>query len=149
MAEGRVSRKTSEKALVAVIQEAWTPDRVRGGRIISVAVIVAVGVNTEGRREIVGLHIGPSEAEMFWSDFLKKLRARGPHGVKLVISDAHEGLKAAISRVMNATWQRCRVRWMRNALRPGRRRNRPQDVPSNRRSVPRPPASARRVYGRR
>ena len=65
-----------------------------GGRIISVAAIIAMAVNTEGRREIVGLHIGPSEAEVFWSDFLKDLVRRGLTGVKLVISDAHEGLRA-------------------------------------------------------
>src|SRR3546814_9038149 len=88
-----------------------------GGRIISVAAIIAMAVNTEGRREIVGLHIGPSEAEVFWSDFLKDLVRRGLTGVKLVISDAHEGLKGAITRVMGATWQRCRVHFMRNALR--------------------------------
>src|SRR6188472_1558035 len=64
-----------------------------GGRVVSVAVIVAVAVTTEGRREIVGLHIGPSEAEIFWTDFLKGLLRRGLRGVKLVISDAHEGLK--------------------------------------------------------
>lgn len=87
-----------------------------GGRIVSVAAIIAVAANTEGKREIIGLHIGPSEAEIFWSDFLKSLKARGLKGVKLVISDAHEGLKAAITRVMGATWQRCRVHWMRNAL---------------------------------
>ena len=87
-----------------------------GGRIISVAAIIAMAVNTEGRREIVGLHIGPSEAEVFWSDFLKDLVRRGLSGVKLVISDAHEGLKGAITRVMGATWQRCRVHFMRNAL---------------------------------
>ena len=87
-----------------------------GGRIISVAAIIAMAVNTEGRREIVGLHIGPSEAEVFWSDFLKDLVRRGLTGVKLVISDAHEGLKGAITRVMGATWQRCRVHFMRNAL---------------------------------
>lgn len=75
-----------------------------------------MAVNTEGRREIVGLHIGPSEAEVFWSDFLKDLVRRGLTGVKLVISDAHEGLKGAITRVMGATWQRCRVHFMRNAL---------------------------------
>jgi putative transposase len=73
-------------------------------------------VNTDGRREIVGLHIGPSEAETFWSTFLKSLVRRGLHGVKLVISDGHEGLKAAIRRVVGASWQRCRVYWMRNAL---------------------------------
>jgi putative transposase len=87
-----------------------------GGRIVSVAAIIAVAANTEGRREIVGLHIGPSEAETFWSTFLKSLLRRGLRGVKLVISDAHEGLKAAIRRVMGASWQRCRVHWMRNAL---------------------------------
>jgi putative transposase len=87
-----------------------------GGRIVSVAVIVAVAVDTEGRREIVGLHIGPSEAEVFWTDFLRDLVKRGLSGVKLVISDAHEGLKAAIRRVLKATWQRCRVHWTRNAL---------------------------------
>ena len=166
-------RKTTEKALVAVIQEAWIggvstrkvdelvqamglsgiskstvsklckdiDDRVHafldrplsgdwpylwldatylkqreGGRIISVAAIIAVAVDSEGKREIVGLHIGPSEAETFWATFLKSLVRRGLRGVKLVISDAHEGLKAAIRRVMGATWQRCRVHWMRNAL---------------------------------
>src|SRR5438105_4755499 len=75
-----------------------------------------VAANTDGRREIVGLHIGPSEAETFWSTFLKSLARRGQHGVKLVLSDAHEGLKAAIRRVFGAGWQRCRVHWMRNAL---------------------------------
>jgi transposase-like protein len=166
-------RKTSEKALVAVIQEAWiggvstrrvedlvqamglggigkstvsklckeidervnafldrplegewpylwldaTYLKVReGGRIVSVAAIIAVAVDTEGRREIVGLHIGPSEAEPFWSAFLKGLLRRGLRGVRLVISDAHEGLKHAIAKVLGATWQRCRVHWMRNAL---------------------------------
>jgi transposase-like protein len=88
----------------------------QGGRIVSVAAIIAVAANTEGRREIIGLGIGPSEAETFWTDFLRSLRARGLDGVRLVISDAHTGLKAAISRVFDATWQRCRVHWMRNAL---------------------------------
>lgn len=88
----------------------------RNGRIVSVAVIVAVGVNNDGRREVLGMDIGPSEAETFWTDFLRKLRRRGLRGVKLVISDAHEGLKAAVAKVMHATWQRCRVHFMRNAL---------------------------------
>src|ERR687885_1260629 len=87
-----------------------------GGRIVSVAAIIAVAVSTEGRREIVGLGIGPSEAEPFWSSFIKGLVRRGLKGVKLVISDAHEGLRLAITRVLGATWQRCRVHWMRNAL---------------------------------
>ena len=88
----------------------------QGGRIVSVAAIIAVAANTEGRREIIGLGIGPSEAEAFWTDFLRSLKARGLDGVKLVISDAHTGLKGAIARVFEATWQRCRVHWMRNAL---------------------------------
>jgi putative transposase len=87
-----------------------------GGRIVSIAAIVAVAVDSQGRREIVGLHLGPSEAETFWATFLKKLLKRGLTGVKLAISDAHEGLKAAIRRVLGATWQRCRVHWMRGAL---------------------------------
>ena len=87
-----------------------------GGRIVSVAAIIAVAVNTEGRREIVGLGIGPSEAEPFWSGFIKGLTKRGLRGVKLVISDAHDGLRLAITRVLGATWQRCRVHWIRNAL---------------------------------
>ena len=74
-----------------------------------------MAVSTDGKREIVGLHIGPSEAEIFWSTFLKSLVKRGLRGTKLVISDAHEGLKAAIRRVLGSTWQRCRVHWMRNA----------------------------------
>ena len=166
-------RRTSEKALVAVIQEAWIngvstrrvddlvqamglsgiskstvsklckdiDERVgdfldrpltgewpylwldatylkarQGGRVVSVAAIIAVAVNTDGRREIIGLKVGPSEAETFWTEFLRSLKARGLEGVKLVISDAHTGLKAAIARVFDATWQRCRVHWMRNAL---------------------------------
>ena len=87
-----------------------------GGRIVSVAAIIAVAANTEGKREIVGLHIGPSEAETFWATFLKSMLRRGLRGVKLVISDAHEGLKTAIRRVVGGSWQRCRVHWMRNAL---------------------------------
>src|SRR4051795_3881460 len=87
-----------------------------GGRIVSVAAIIAVAAYTDGKREIVGLHIGPSEAETLWAGFLKSLLRRGLRGVKLVISDAHEGLKAAIRRVMGTSWQRCRVHWMRNAL---------------------------------
>ncbi|HYN89561.1 MAG TPA: IS256 family transposase [Ardenticatenaceae bacterium] len=86
------------------------------GRIVSVAVIVAVGVNTDGRREVLGMDIGPSEAETFWTAFLRKLARRGLRGVKLVISDAHEGIKAAVAKVLSATWQRCRVHFMRNAL---------------------------------
>src|ERR1700734_2846717 len=86
------------------------------GRIVAKAVTIAVGVNSDGRREVLGMDIGCSEAETFWLEFLRKLARRGLRGVKLVISDAHEGLKAAITRVLNATWQRCRVHTMRNLL---------------------------------
>ena len=86
------------------------------GRIVSAAVIVAVAVNGDGRREVLGMDIGPSEAETFWLEFLRKLRRRGLRGVKLVISDAHEGLKGAVAKVMHASWQRCRVHFLRNAL---------------------------------
>jgi putative transposase len=88
----------------------------QAGRIVSVAAIVAVGVNAQGRREVLGLSVGVSEAETFWMDFLRSLTRRGLRGVQLVVSDAHEGLKAAIAKVLGATWQRCRVHFMRNAL---------------------------------
>src|ERR1700758_2893986 len=88
----------------------------RDHHIVSVAVIVAMAVNTDGRREVLGMTIGNSEAETFWTEFLRSLTRRGLRGVKLVISDAHEGLKAAITKVLSATWQRCRVHFMRNAL---------------------------------
>jgi transposase-like protein len=87
-----------------------------GGRIVSVAVIIAVAVNTDGRREVLGMEVGASEAEAFWTKFLRSLTSRGLRGVKLVISDSHEGLKAAAKKVLRATWQRCRVHFMRNAL---------------------------------
>jgi putative transposase len=166
-------RKTAERALVAVIQEAWilgvstrkvddlvqamgmsgisksqvskiceeidgrvhaflnrriegewpylwldaTYLKVReGGRVVSIAAILATGVNRDGRREILGLGLGPSEAATFWLGFLRGLQQRGLAGVKLVISDSHEGLKAAIAQVFTASWQRCRVHFMRNAL---------------------------------
>ena len=88
----------------------------QNGRIVSVAAILAVGVNADGRREVLGLDIGASEAATFWTEFLRKLTRRGLRGVKLVISDAHEGLKAAIRRVVGATWQRCRVGLLKNLL---------------------------------
>ncbi len=88
----------------------------QNGRIVSVATIIAIGANTDGRREVLGMQVGASEAEPFWTDFLRTLTRRGLRGVKLVISDAHEGLKAAVRKVISATWQRCRVHFMRNLL---------------------------------
>lgn len=87
-----------------------------GGRIISRAVIIAVAVNEDGKREVLGVTTGPSEAEAFWSEFLRSLADRGLRGVKLVIGDDHKGLRAAARQVFNATHQRCRIHWMRNAL---------------------------------
>jgi transposase-like protein len=86
------------------------------GRIVSVAVIVAVAVNSDGRREVLGMAVGASEAETFWTEFLRSLARRGLRGVKLVVSDAHEGLKATVAKVLHASWQRCRVHFMRNVL---------------------------------
>jgi transposase-like protein len=88
----------------------------RGGRIVSVATIIAIGVNADGRREVLGMEVGTSEAEPIWTEFLRKLTRRGLRGVKLVISDGHEGIKAAVTKVLSATWQRCRVHFMRNVL---------------------------------
>ncbi len=88
----------------------------RDRHIVSVAVIIAVGVNTDGRREVLGMTVGHSEAEPFWVEFLRSLTRRGLRGVKLVTADAHEGLKAAVTKVLSATAQRCRVHFLRNAL---------------------------------
>ena len=88
----------------------------QAGRIVSVAVIIAVGVNTDGRREVLGVATGASEAEPFWTAFLRSLADRGLRGVKLVIADDHKGLRAAATKVFHASHQRCKVHWMRNAL---------------------------------
>jgi putative transposase len=86
--------------------------------VVSVAVVIAVGVNGEsGEREVLGVDVGPSEDGAFWTSFLRSLVARGLSGVRLVTSDAHRGLKGAIEAVLQgASWQRCRVHFMRNAL---------------------------------
>jgi transposase-like protein len=87
------------------------------GRVISQATVVAVGVTSEGERQVLGIDAGPSEDRAFWTAFLRSLVKRGLAGVRLVISDAHEGLKQAIRTVLSgATWQRCRVHFMRNLL---------------------------------
>jgi len=87
------------------------------GRVLSQATVVAVGVTAEGERQVLGVDVGPSEDRAFWTAFLRSLVKRGLRGVRLVISDAHEGLKAAIATVLTgATWQRCRVHFMRNLL---------------------------------
>lgn len=81
----------------------------RNGLMVSVEAIIAVGVNSDGRREMLGMAIGPSEVEPFWTTSLRKLTRRGLRGVKFIISNAREGIKAAVSRLLCATWQRCRV----------------------------------------
>jgi len=87
------------------------------GRVVSMAVVVAIGVRASGEREVLGLDVGPSEDGAFWLQFLRSLVARGLSGVQLVISDAHQGLKGAIAAVLQgAGWQRCRVHFVRNAL---------------------------------
>ena len=86
-------------------------------RIVSQAVVVAFGVAADGRREVLGFDVGDTENETFWTEFLRSLKTRGLGGVKLVISDAHTGLKKAIGTVFQgAAWQRCRVHFMRNVL---------------------------------
>ena len=88
-----------------------------GRRVVSQAVVVAVGVAADGRREILGFEVGETESQPFWTTFLRSLKARGLGGVQLVISDAHTGLIAAIQTVFaGASWQRCRVHFMRNVL---------------------------------
>jgi putative transposase len=88
-----------------------------GARVVSKAIIVATGVAADGNREVLGLTVGDSEDKAFWTAFLRSLRARGLAGVRLVISDAHEGLRSSIERVMlGAAWQRCRVHFLRNVL---------------------------------
>ena len=86
------------------------------GRIVSVAVIIAVGVNTDGTREIPGTALGLSEAEPFWSDFLRSLSHRGLRGARLAISDAHVGWKAASAKLFKATRKRCQVHFLRNVV---------------------------------
>jgi transposase-like protein len=87
------------------------------GRVVSMAVVIAIGVRASGEREVLGLDVGPSEDGAFWLQFLRSLVARGLQGVRLVVSDAHVGLKGAIGAVLGgASWQRCRVHFVRNAL---------------------------------
>jgi transposase-like protein len=86
-------------------------------RIVSMALVIAIGVRASGEREVLGFEVGASEEESFWQTFLRSLVARGLRGVQLVISDAHSGLKAAIEAIFHgASWQRCRVHFMRNVL---------------------------------
>ena len=91
-----------------------------GGRVQRKAVVIAHGVHETGRREILGIDVGEAETA-FWTAFLRALVARGLVGVRLVVSDAHEGLKAAIARVLSCPWQRCTVHFLRDCLGHARR----------------------------
>ncbi len=86
-------------------------------RVVSMAGVVVIGVRATGEREVLGFAVGASEEASFWLEFLRRRVHRGLHGVRLVVSDAHEGLKAALGQVLGgATWQCCRVHFMRNVL---------------------------------
>ena len=88
--------------------------RGRGSRVAAQAVVIATGVSADGRREVLGFDVGDSESGAFWTAFLRSLKARGLHGVQLVISDAHTGLKTAVaSTLIGASWQRCRIHFGR------------------------------------
>ena len=87
-----------------------------GGRVVRKCVVIAHGVHETGRREIIGLDVGAAETEAFWTEFVRSLVARGLVAVQLVISDAHEGLKNAIAKVLGAPWQRCTVHFLRDCL---------------------------------
>src|SRR5437868_3528429 len=97
------------------------------GRVLSQATVVAIGITSEGERQVLGVDVGPSEDRAFWTTFLRSLVKRGLAGVRLVISDAHEGLKQAISTVLSGTaWQRCQctscaTSWRRSPKAPARR----------------------------
>jgi transposase-like protein len=84
--------------------------------MVSVAVFVAVGVNSDGHREVLGMDIGPTEAEIFWTGFLRKLARRGLRGGKLVISNVLEGIKASVAKILTTIWQRLHFCFMRDAL---------------------------------
>ena len=92
-------------------------ERVREpGGVRSKALVIAYGVHESGRREVIGIDVGEAETEAFWREFLRGLRARGLAGVALCVSDAHEGLKAAIAKVLGCPWQRCTVHFLRDML---------------------------------
>ena len=110
-------RSLAEQATPYVFLDATYCKARVNGRVVSRAVVIATGVTADGHREVLGVDVGDSENEEFWTAFLRSLRDRGLHGVQLVISDAHRGLTNAISAVCaGAAWQRCRVHFMRNAL---------------------------------
>ncbi len=110
-------RRLDHAALPYVFLDATYVKAHEGASVVSKAIVIATGVTEKGDREVLGLAVGDSEDGAFWTAFLRSLRARGLGGVRLVISDAHQGLKAAIAAVfLGAAWQRCRVHFLRNVL---------------------------------
>lgn len=110
-------RSLAEEAFPYVFVDATYCKARVSNRVCSQAVVIATGVSADGRREVLGFDVGDSEDGAFWTAFLRSLKARGLGGVQLVISDAHEGLKGAISSVLlGASWQRCKVHFLRNVL---------------------------------
>jgi putative transposase len=110
-------RELTDQAFPYVFVDATYCKARVAGRVVSQAVVIATGVSADGRREVLGSAVGDSETQDFWAEFLRGLRERGLHGVQLVISDHHRGLMNAVDAVMvGASWQRCRVHFMRNVL---------------------------------
>ncbi len=109
-----------ERPLEGAYPYLWLDARVEKvrepGGVRSKALVVAQGVHETGRREIIGIDVGEAETEAFWREFLRGLRARGLAGVHLCVSDAHEGLKGAIAKVLGCPWQRCTVHFLRDML---------------------------------
>jgi putative transposase len=109
-----------ERLLEGVYPYLWLDakvERVREpGGVRHKALVIAYGVHHSGRREVIGLDVGEAETESFWREFLRGLRARGLDGVRLCVSDAHAGLKAAIAQVLGCAWQRCTVHFLRDML---------------------------------
>ena len=109
-----------ERPLEGAYPYLWLDARVEKvrepGGVRSKALVVAQGVHETGHREIIGIDVGEAETEAFWREFLRGLRARGLAGVQLAVSDAHEGLKSAIAKVLGCPWQRCTVHFLRDML---------------------------------
>jgi putative transposase len=119
--EGGPGRRTGRKADTAPRADPYAEKVRDGGRVVNKCVVIAYGVHETGRREILGIDVGAAETEAFWTEFLRSLVGRGLAGVQLVVSDAHEGLKQAIARVLACPWQRCPVHFLRDCLGHARR----------------------------
>jgi putative transposase len=119
--EGGPGRRTGRKAATAPRADPYAEKVRDGGRVVNKCVVIAYGVHETGRREILGIDVGAAETEVFWTEFLRSLVARGLQGVQIVVSDAHEGLEKATARVLSCPWQRCTVHFLRDCLGHARR----------------------------